>query len=323
MSVSHSSLVTPSSSSPPDDKKSQDWNLKVYLAKRRANLLIDQSHVFENYIRFRLASDQYASFTSLLTCHESIILAPLAMNLATFARQFQLTVSNAYLKVEKFFNANQLKRLIFFIVLSRGPKKCLSSVTVIVNVNACDSITRVLIEKVLKSLDVSYETNKLHRGESEFFWRTVEALQVMKGDIPVAMQIEAFNYVLNTLREVEKSIILRRNKCPQKVEEPPKRKVNQILSVFNCGSDLNFESLLFLALLNSGCETLPARYIIFDYFIEKENTHFSELLGSVSEANWTDFGKFLTHFTSLSEMENLRNSLQELKIQLDLVDNEI
>lgn len=301
-----------------------DYNLKVYLTKRRANLLIDQSHVFENYIKFRLASDQYSSFTSLLGDLESIILAPLAMNLATFSRQLQLTVSDAYHRVEKFFDTNQLKRLIFFIVLSRGPKKCLSNQSIISIVKQCETHTKMAIENLLKKFDISSETNKLNNGESDAFWRAVEALQVMKNDIPVAMQIETLNYVLSTLRNIENSIRMKRlrHQNDQKNSIELCKTLNNILKLNSTEDNKeysDFDSLVFMALLTSNCEELPARYIIFEHFIEKECSHFTELLGANCEENWKDFNKFLYSFISISEIDNLKNELDMLKKQIESV----
>lgn len=327
-SSSSSSLTSTSSSSYSSsrDKKDTDLELRIYLAKRRANLLIDQSHVFENYIRFRLASEQYSSFTSLLDDLETIICAPLAMNLATFARQQQGTVSEAYCKVEKFFDTSNLKRLIFFIVLSRGPKKLLSSLNVISIVNSCDNAARIATEKLLKSLDISCETNKLHHGESEIFWRTVEALQVMRSEIPVAMQMEAFNYVLGSLRSVEESLKMRKRKNQNLEKNLPKggnKNINFILKgnlAEENDNDLDFESLLFMAFLTSGCEILLTRYVVFQHFVEKESQLFANILGEDCQMNWLDFGIFLGHLININEMNNLKNELDKLKKQLDSVD---
>ena len=148
----------------------------------------------------------------------------------------------------------------------------------------------------------------------------------MRSEIPVAMQMEAFNYVLGSLRSVEESLKMRKRKNQNLEKNLPKggnKNINFILKgnlAEENDNDLDFESLLFMAFLTSGCEILLTKYVVFQHFVEKESQLFTNILGEDCQMNWCDFGIFLSHLININEMNNLKNELDKLKKQLDSVD---
>lgn len=275
--------------------------INIYMAKRCANILIRQSHVFEEYLMFRLIGQQYSEYSRILTDLESVICAPLAMNIATYARELHPSISEAYKRAITYFHTSKLKRLTFFIIASRGAKKCLSTTSIMSLVQKCDSLTRDIITKLLTHFDSTYEVNKLNHSELELFHQSIQVLRSMKEGIPVAMQVEALNYALELLRNVQNSFNQRSTKLVNRSNDS------------NHFTSIKFESLLFQAMLMSKCEILPAREVIFDHFIFESTNEVTDLLGQQAQNNWDELKTFLEKLTTTADTAKLRKMLVNLK----------
>ncbi|OHT10840.1 hypothetical protein TRFO_19726 [Tritrichomonas foetus] len=266
--------------------------LQDYLQRRKANLLIRQAHVFEDYLRFRVARNEYEEYANILSDYDSVVCAPLAMNIATYARDLYDDPSSAFQRAVTYFHTPRLQRLVYLVVRSKPLKKCFAAASS--QISRCNAQCLTIIQKLRATRKNDQEEIQLSRGRIECLRRSVLNLISLRNS-PAAMQIDLIDQTLIAL------------------------------NILGNGKEQIFYQMLHKALLDSTCEIFLSLVVAIDICVVQDSLFRSEM-GEESFRNWTLLSKFVDEFTStsltttVSEVIQLRRNLEELKkkIQFEL-----
>ena len=301
--------------------------LKEYAIKKRANIAIRMAHSFENFLRLKLSGKNFMEFTKLVHDLEIICTAPIAMNIASYARGIfkdkEDDLNHAYNVAITYFNSSYLHILIFLFVRSRLLKKIIGSTKIFPSsvpsyplhtistslgnssksqnekktdflttnqiqiaiplttsltqsFEKCNVISLNIIERLRKTHD-PLTIAVLKQGSRKTFWRAVNYLMAL-GNSPASIKFIIIDKALSLLKSIQK----------------------------------NFDALLSVAFVTSGCESLPSLISIFELLILNHDV-FLDNLGPERYDNWKRAINFFHSFTELSDNFPLKQSLDNLR----------